>query len=185
VHQATIVEGPRCTRTSAVDIRDGVEAGVEAAEAVVESKFENAMRARFQAADAALLADAASFSGAFPSCAAPRGPNRSSLPRTYGQRAMPSSRHNFFRDVWEISRARAAMGSGSMKYKLSFLYVNSSGLSELFLCLRFSEVSSPAFRRERSRTTRAFSSVSALFASLSLPLFCRQAGIRELPFMIS
>ena len=70
---------------------------------------------------------------------------------------MPSSRHNFFRDVWEISRARAAMGSGSMKYKLSFLYVNSSGLFVLFLCLRFSEGSSPALRRERSRTIRAFS----------------------------
>jgi hypothetical protein len=43
------IEGPRCTRTSAVDVRDGVAAGVEAAEAGVagvESKLQTAMRVR-------------------------------------------------------------------------------------------------------------------------------------------
>ena len=57
-----IIEGPRCTRTSAVDVRDGVEAGVEAAEAGVagvESKLENATRARFQTSDAPLSAEPA------------------------------------------------------------------------------------------------------------------------------
>ena len=56
------IEGPRCTRTSAVDLRDGVEAGVEAAEAGVagvESKLETAMRARFQTSDTALSAESA------------------------------------------------------------------------------------------------------------------------------
>ncbi len=57
-----VTEGPRCTRTSAVDVRDGVEAGVEAAEAGVagvESKLENAMRARFQTSDTPLSAEPA------------------------------------------------------------------------------------------------------------------------------
>ena len=57
-----VTEGPRCTRTSAVDVRDGVEAGVEAAEAGVagvESKLENAMRAKFQTSDTPLSADPA------------------------------------------------------------------------------------------------------------------------------
>ena len=57
-----VTEGPRCTRTSAVDVRDGVEAGVEAAEAGVagvESKLENAMRARFQTSDPPLSAEPA------------------------------------------------------------------------------------------------------------------------------
>ena len=54
-----VIEGPRCTRTS---VRDGVEAGVDAAEAGVagvESKLENAMRARFQTSDTPLSAEPA------------------------------------------------------------------------------------------------------------------------------
>ena len=54
-----VIEGPRA---SAVDVRDGVESGVEAAEAGVagvESKLETAMRARFQTSDTPLSAEPA------------------------------------------------------------------------------------------------------------------------------
>ena len=40
-------------------MRDGVEAGVEAEDAEVESKLKHAMRARFRTSDTSLLAESA------------------------------------------------------------------------------------------------------------------------------
>ena len=58
-----VIEDARCTRTSeVVDVRDGVEAGVDAAGAsvaCVDSKLENAVRSRFQTSDTPLSTEPA------------------------------------------------------------------------------------------------------------------------------